>query len=332
VFNLWVEYPFLHIEPKDTPEIKVKADFILEHLNIICGRGVEQFEYVKKWIAQSIQYPHIKTSFLGFSSEEGAGKDSLLEVYGRMVGQKRVKTTTRPEDIFGKFNTALVNCSMVCLAEMSASDTMKYDKDLKALITDPRISIEPKGGRVFTMKSHHRVVLFTNKTSFPVQTSKSDRRKLLIRSSDEKIGNREYFSELHSYIEDDDVICYLFHYFNTMDVESFNKTKGADIPKTDYQKTITENFHDPVESFINTIAYRTNDEEPIAMYDGVQLLQSYKDYSVMSGNKLELTIQALGVRIKLLNIQGVSKEHKERGVVYSFDKSQIKNHFRGPMM
>ena len=61
----------------------------------------------------------------------------------------------------------------------------------------------------YEIDSYHRFLITTNNTE-PINTSEDDRRNLIIRSSDEKIGNKEYFDTLREHINDINVVknCY----------------------------------------------------------------------------------------------------------------------------
>ena len=76
---------------------------------------------------------------------------------------------------------------------------------LKALITDETININQKGVSQITVSSYHHFIATTNKAN-PFKITKDCRRFVVVRSSDDKIGNIDYFSELYSLMEDSDTI------------------------------------------------------------------------------------------------------------------------------
>ncbi len=150
-----------------------------------------------------------------------------------------------------------------------------------------------------------------------------DRRKLIIRSSDEKIGDSSYFTTLYSYLDTDQVIGALFNYFNTLDVEEFNKTRGRHIPKTEYQEIITENYSNPIEDWIQyMVSHNEEDTEKISM-TGTELSTSWRNYASGEGIKLELSSIQLGVRLHLLKLKGIEKKHTKKGAIYIFTKKDI---------
>jgi hypothetical protein len=332
VFNLWKPYPYqdFKIEPSDLLEENVK--FLLGHIDLLCNHDVDVYTYMLNWASQFLQYPHIKTTMPVFTSSEGAGKDSFLYMFKKLIGKNQVVETTRPEDVFGRFNSILANARLVILNEMNASDLHKYDKDMKMLITEDRIPIEYKGKGIYNLASFHRLMLFTNKIDHPIQTSKSDRRKLIVRCSDEKIGDSDYFNRLYTLLEDDTVMAAMFQFFMNRDVRAFNSERGRLIPKTEFQQTITENYSNPVEDWVKSLTEYLEKDGRLEYHESftwnsAEALQSFKTYCSNNGIKLELSSVQLGVRLKNLNITGVGLLKTKSCNLRTFDLLQIDSYF-----
>jgi hypothetical protein len=328
------------------------SEFVINHIKILCGNIKPSHEYVLDWVAQALQYPHNKTTMLAFASSEGAGKDSFLHLLRKLFGRRKVCETSRPDDIFGRFNSKLIDSLLIVLNEMSAQDTAKYDKDMKMLITESEIPIESKGQKIITLRSFHRLILFTNQENFPVQTSKSDRRKLINRCSDEKVGDSAYFDTLYKYIDDEEVLIDLFNFFMSRNVETFNQERGRNIPKTSYQELITENYSNPVEDWLKTIPEMTGEKCPSCQYfssscstcnfykgdliewTGTDIVEQFKYYCQRANIKLELSINQLGVRLGLLiqnGAKGLEKVKTKFGVKYKMSKKGLEAHFNPPL-
>jgi hypothetical protein len=350
-FSLWVDYPLQKHLTDTPPVITEKMAFVLNHILILCGNIKPSHEYVLDWVAQALQYPHKKTTMLAFASSEGAGKDSFLHLLRKLFGRRKVCETSRPEDIFGRFNSKLIDSLLIVLNEMSAQDTAKYDKDMKMLITEEELQIESKGQKIITLRSFHRLILFTNQENFPIQTSKSDRRKLINRCSDEKVGDSAYFDTLYSYIDDEEVLIDLFNFFMNRNVETFNRERGRNIPKTSYQELITENYSNPVEDWLKTIPEMTGEKCPSCQYylstcstcnfykgdliewTGTDIVEQFKYYCQRSNMKLELSVNQLGVRLGLLiqnGAKGIEKVKTKFGAKYKMSKKGLEAHFSPP--
>ncbi len=314
-FNLWTEYP--HQDSTEDEMVMYKSLFIMNHIRVLANHNEDVYNYIMQWVGQFIQFPQNKTTGLFFASKEGAGKDTFALLLKGLIGS--MYETTRPDDIFGRFNTPLLNNRLIVLNECDASDTAKHDGGMKMMITDQTLPIEAKGTAIITMRSFHRLIGFTNQVNYPIQTSKGERRKLIIRCSDEKIGDKEYFTTLYSYIHDPIVLSAMFSYFKQMDVSEFNMTRGRNMPHTDYQEIITEGYSNPVEDWLRSIANNDDPEDEFA-YNGFQLQDSWKRFKEGTGLKIDLSLVQLGVRIKLLNFKGVEKKHTKKGILYCFNK------------
>lgn len=337
IFNLWKPYMYESFQVEETDDLimRMNIDFLLNHIRIICNHENDVYTYMLDWISQFLQYPHIKTTMPVFTSTEGAGKDSFLYIFKKLIGKNQVVETTRPEDVFGRFNSLLANARLVILNEMNATDLNKYDKDMKMLITEDRLPIEAKSKGIYTLNSFHRIMLFTNKTNHPIQTSKNDRRKLIVRCSDEKIGDGEYFNRLYTLLDDDNVMSTLFQFFMKRDVRQFNHERGRLIPKTDYQQTIVENYSNPVEDWIESLTAYLEVNGPLEYHESFEwtaeeTLGWFNRYCSLNGIKLELSSIQLLVRIKLLNIDGIEKKKSNARNKTVFRLKQIQSHFFTP--
>jgi hypothetical protein len=301
VFNLWTPYPYEGVVPVMTPDLLDDVRFVLDHVKILCDKDEIVYEYMLNWIAQFIQFPNVKTTMPVFASNEGAGKNIFVELLANLIGKKQVITTTSAEDIFGKFNTPIANHRLIVLNELSATELRQYDGQIKGLITDDSVVIQGKGQAHYTLRSMHRLIAFSNKTDHPIQTSESDRRKLIVRCSDEKIGNGEYFTRLYNCIHDKNVLAFLFTCFLKTDVTNFNQTKGRDIPKTEYQKIIVQNYGNVMEDWIHYIIqeYHVNQGMTKVEWTPAEQMTCFREFCNSTGVKLELTSKALGVRLTL---------------------------------
>ena len=84
----------------------------------------------------------------------------------------------------GDFNGRMANTFLINLNELSKKETTDSEGKIKALITDPKITINNKGIAQYDINSFHRFIITTNKEE-PINTGRDDRRNLIIRSSDE---------------------------------------------------------------------------------------------------------------------------------------------------
>ena len=163
VFNLW--RPF-EMEKYNTPyqqhndELKI----ILNHILILCGNDKAMYDYFIGWISKMIQQPHIKLTCMVLISKQGAGKGTLMKLFSKMLGKNKAYEPTNPSrDVWGNFNELMTDAFLVNINELEYNDAKKGDSQFKALITDPNITINPKGQKPIWVKSHDHFIITTNK-------------------------------------------------------------------------------------------------------------------------------------------------------------------------
>jgi len=330
VFNTWVDYPYKDVVVECiTPQLLEDVQFVLDHFLIICGNDKDAYNYLMDWIAQFIQYPQVKTTMPCIASEEGAGKNTIVEFIANMIGPNRVLVTTSGENIFGKFNEQLAKYRLIVLNELSATELRQYDNKMKGAITDPSIEISGKNDKTYVMRSMHRFISFTNKTNDPIQTSHEDRRKIIMRASDEKIGDEAHFKRVYQCIHNPDILAYLFSYFQTRDVEQFNATRGRTMPKTEYQEILVGNYTNVMEDWINYIKEEYGVNQGLASIEWTpnEQLEVYRQFCARTGVRLELSSKSLGVRLTLYikdkNIAGITSRKTNVCVKKTFNFSLL---------
>lgn len=322
LFNIWSGFDAEFIKP-DTFVWKQDAlDIILKHISILCNHQKEVADYIIKWIGQMIQYPKVKSICPTLISKEGAGKGTLLLLIRRMLGDSKVMETTTPSrDVWGTFNNSMANSFLVVLNELSKKDTTDSEGIIKGLITDPKITINTKGLSAYDVNSFHRFMITTNKED-PITSKKDDRRNLIIRSSDEKIGDKPYFNDLRQLINDDDVVKTCYEYFKS--IEGLDKFGDIPMPITSYQQDIKEASLSPIEVwFKDYVISNSNyvDKSGIAIKNilSVELFQSFIEYKISNEINFNINNVQFGVRLKRLNINGLTTKNSNKGNVWVLD-------------
>jgi hypothetical protein len=188
---------------------------------------------------------------------------------------------------------------LVNLNELSRKETMDSEGRIKALITDPTMTINSKGTNQYEINSFHRFIITTNNED-PVKTSKDDRRNLIIRSSDEKCGNTEYFQQLHDLISNDNVIRTIADDLRTRSiVENFTDIKGG-IPPTNYQSDLKESSRSPTELWLEAFIISYKNENAVSQFSS-EIFSSYSQWCQDNGFNCDgMNSQKLGVRINNL--------------------------------
>ena len=322
IFNLWKPFA-MELLTVSYISKQTELNLILNHIKILCNNDETVYNYFIKWIAQMIQYPHIKTIMPTFISAEGAGKGTLFRLFERMLGNDKIFETTNPSrDVWGDFNGMMCHCFLVNLNELSKKDTTESEGKIKGLITDNALSINQKGIPQYQIKSYHRFITTTNKDE-PINSSKGDRRNLIIRSSDEKKGDFQYFDTLHKYMEDIDVIRTCYDYFKG--IPGMDKFKDIPIPKTEYQNNLKELSQSPIEQWVESFTREhANDPNKKIELLGSDIYELFQRWCGTNGVRYEITCVKLGVRLTNLNIIGITKgNHTKRGDTKIFNIDEI---------
>lgn len=323
-FNMWRKFSMELVSEYEHKDKELNT--ILNHIKILSGNDEEIYNYFIKWIAQMIQFPAVKSICPTLISKQGAGKGTLMKLFGEMLGNAKVfETTTPSRDVWGDFNGRMCNTFLINLNELSKKETMECEGKIKGLITDPKLTINNKGVNQYDINSFHRFIITTN-NSEPINTSHDDRRNLIIRSSDEKCGDKEYFKHLHTILEDINVVKTCYEYFKSIpDMDKFN---SLEIPKTVYQSNLKELSVSPIEQWLEAFTLHNFDKETVESL-GSESCKLFKDWCSENDLKYDIDATKLGVRISNLNIDGIERgKHTKKGWTKVFNITKLKKHFK----
>jgi len=323
IFNLWTGFSMEKINNYEKNQDAV--DLFLKHIKILCGNEEPVYEYIIKWIGQMIQFPATKTTCPVFISGEGAGKGSLMQLFSKMLGEAKVFETTQPSrDVWGNFNGSMKEAFFVNLNELSKREFEGSIDHFKALVTDNNISINIKNVKQMKVKSFHRFIITTNNED-PMPTKKGDRRNLIIRSSDELIGNTEHFTKIYNYIDDVDAMKSIFEYFKSIpNLENFHKEK---MPMTEYQEDLQEMNINPIEIWLKYYIKQNCNQDEFEIKSN-DLYDNFNDYLKNNFPSWNVNIMQFSGRLKRLNIDGIEKNRTATTRYTKFNIDKCLKHFK----
>ena len=336
IYNIWRQFSAEDMEKCGADEFNDELEFLLNHIRILCNHDEGIYNYFIRWIGQMLVYPETKSVFVILISEEGAGKGSLLHLLRKIMGNNKVLESQSPDrDIWGNFNGLMANAFLVAIDELEKQKA-KDIAQIKGLITEPTLSINQKGKGQFTINSFHRFLGMTNKEN-PIETGKNDRRKLIVRCSDELIGksekNVEYFKRFYKIIENNQIIRKLYDYLITLDgLDTFNELP---IPTSDYHEALKETNVCYIEEYIKSITAKNMDKESNALtLGGTQLYKDFNEWVQENGFKYETNVIKMGLRLKTLKLVSedgkspMTKLRLKAGICYTFKFDELKKHFK----
>lgn len=332
VFNLWRPFAMDLIEDYTvTPFAEEGFEAIKYHIKVLCNFEDNVYDYFINWLAQMIQFPAIKTVFPTLISDEGAGKGTLIRLIERMLGPSLCFETTDPlRDVFGSFNELMNGSFFVVLNEISRKDTADVLGKLKGLITDNNLTVNVKGMCKFQMQSFHRFIATTN-VEDPASTAKGDRRNFIIRSSDIKCGDKEYFVKLNEYLDDTDVVKMFFEYLKK--IPDMDKFGTLPMPVTEYQGIIQEESKSPIEMWLHQFTLdNLESDKPVELL-GCEACNLFLQWCRKKHLKYECSEIQFGKRLSLLQscnkISGIEKGQKtNKGNTRLYNIDKLKAHFK----
>jgi len=300
-YNLWEEFKMENVR-KYTP-MNDNLQFLLNHLKILCDDNMELYNYLICWTAQLIQHPETKTNMPIMTSRQGAGKGTYLKMLRAMLGDNKIYETTDPDKyIFGQFNGHLTNSLVIVINEAEYKLTSKNDSNIKAIITDPPITINEKNVSMYVIDWSGRLIGFSNShNSFG--TSTDDRRKWFIRCSNKLCNNYRYYNIINGLIEDVDTMKTLYEYFKNykygdMSMDKFNSIKK---PISDAQRELCESSEKVPETFIKNLSMEKIEEDiECEEFTNKTIYQEFKLY--LSNNSLEYKTNGIRLMAMLLEL------------------------------
>ena len=287
-----------------------------EILSLICNHNPKLMYYIERWIASIIQRKVQKTSkSIVCRGDQGVGKDTFFDFVASMFGNYSFNTTTPETDVFGSFNSHLMQVVFLKFEEANFSANKANDTKMKGLITSLEpMPFQPKGMKIFRMKSFFNLVMTTNQFC-PLILEDTNRRYILIQASSERRGDLPFWTRIHNQLGKKETRqAYMNHLMN-LDLSNFNVLDTNDII-TDYHKQVVlaeRPFH--ARFLQNAIVDKYTLE-----WNARDLYGAMKD---VCGSKFELTETSFGLAIKVYEGVSMKKERKAHGNRYVFDKMKL---------
>ena len=231
-------------------------DFILE---VISNGEDETFRYIISWLSHIICKPYRKTEVALFlhSNEKGTGKGTFgYWLKNDLFGSHISTVISGLSKLTQKHNTCIQRKIFTLVEELPSLhgefhaqfDTMKH------IITDPHITIEPKGIDAFEIPNFANFMLLSNNL-MSIKLERGDRRYACFEVSGHKKGDEDYWDHIHNEVLTSDTAKEFYKYLFHLKAEE--KVSLRKIPKTNIRKTLIDNSIAVYEQFFEDI--RKND-------------------------------------------------------------------------
>ena len=220
----------------------------LDHLDLLVNHDEKSFNYLCGYIAHLFQKSdELPEVALLFKSQQGVGKDLMIDILQKILGNDMVYRTAKLDEIFDKFNGSLKNRLLLQLNEVQGCDGFAKKENLKDLITTKSININEKNLKPYTLSNYMRVIIFSNNLS-PIEIPHDDRRYCVFKCG--KKQSRHYYNRLVSIIDDGDALESILNHFINYNLKGFD-IKDRPITKA-YEDMQQSNVHPLYEYLYDT--------------------------------------------------------------------------------
>lgn len=233
---------------------------IRNHLFILADRNRKVSNFIELWIAHMLHHPAMKpNAWLVLMSEEGAGKGTLVRIIKALVGIQKVKEICNVRrSLLGQFNQVMLDAFLVVIDEGAGKDMFELMEELKHLITEDTVPVNQKNVAEKTVRSYARFMMTIQPRAVP--TKKGDRRGVIIRCSDELIGDKAHWKDINARIDDQQALADIHAYL--MMLQPPPKFLPGDLPQTEVQRELQNANADVFESWIGHTVDKWLGDEP----------------------------------------------------------------------
>lgn len=167
------------------------------------------YNYVLKWYAWKIQYPHIKLpTALIFQSEKGTGKTKFQELVIKKIFE-HLWRAVNVENFEEKYNSYLFGVLLVHMEEAVSDESKeKTSQKVKSYVSDTQISLRVMNKDPYNVKCYANISENTN-THKPINLEENDRRYIIVGFQQKKIDN----TIIQALIDNQDEEVKAFYYY-----------------------------------------------------------------------------------------------------------------------
>lgn len=270
-FNLWKGFKVQAIEGD--------VSLFLKLIDSLTNDQAECSEYLLNYLAHMIQKPWEKPEVaVVMRGRQGVGKGSLMKALGMMIANYIHLSST--SSLVGQFSGHLMDSFLVFADESVWGGDRQAEGRLKALISEPVISINAKGKDEIQVRSYHRLFVASNE-DWAVPVNEGDRRYFVLDCSDRYKGSTEpggFFYQFNQWLEKGGAEA-LFHFLLNRDIGNFHVRT---FPKTAARVELQLKTLSPSYQFIYEVLCGNDvlDEETILDKSPLRLSRNslFKDY------------------------------------------------------
>jgi hypothetical protein len=198
--------------------------------DVIANGDAASDSYIMKWLAWAVQNPtkHCEVAIVFLSLEKGTGKGFLCRAMCSIFGAHGLHISQRSH-LVGKFNAHFMQCGLLFCDEVIWPGHKDDEGVFKALVTEPTLTIEPKGVNAYSVLNALKLMLASNE-KWVVPASGNERRYAVFEVSDKRKQDHGYFDRITEQLNNGGLGAML-HDLLAMDLEGWHPRQ--DIPQTE---------------------------------------------------------------------------------------------------
>lgn len=222
-------------------------------LSMLTNNIPEQLSLLENYLAHLVQKPWDNPEVcLVFKGLEGSGKDTLLFIMDKLLGNEYVYCEQDINNILGNFNGVRSKKLVLGLNEMSGDKGVKFKEVLKHCITAKTMLINEKYGKQRCEQNFTRFFIFSNSIS-PIQVAKGlARRFAVFDTSSERCGvqHKQWWCDFYNTMSDPQSLQTIFNYLSSINIEGWVAGKHVDTLTKEKMAVINNN---PVYSYLQSV-------------------------------------------------------------------------------
>jgi hypothetical protein len=228
VLNLWAGFAVAARKPEGKKGEDGCRLFLDHGLKIICSGNKDHYDYLIKREAFIAQRRTRSEIGVGLQTEaEGTGKGFWCRALNYLYGVHAMEVLSA-DHVAGKHNTHLEKLLRLTADEALFALDPRHRNALYNLITEPRVTIEPKFIDVYTAANHLNLDIISNAQHF-LPVSNTARRLFLPTVSEARANDHDYFHKIDEQLRDGGYEALLYHLLYEIDISDFNVRA---VPKT----------------------------------------------------------------------------------------------------
>ena len=169
--------------------------------DVLCSGDDALYRWVMSWCARIVQDPGGERpgTAIVLRGGQGVGKGMFAVNLGRIIGP-HFRHLTHQEQLTRAFNAHLKDALLVFADEACYPGDKAAVGRLKGMITEPTLTIEPKGVDAFQIANHINLIMATNE-AWAIPAEMDSRRFLVLEVGPSHKNDRAYFAALQAQMD-----------------------------------------------------------------------------------------------------------------------------------